>query len=40
MTGMVKVIDASTGKHRTTVDIERAAKLRTEEGPHGPRFVR
>jgi hypothetical protein len=26
--------------HRTTVNIERAAKLRTEEGPHGPRSVR
>jgi hypothetical protein len=37
MTGTVKVIDAKTGKHRSTVDT---AKLRTEEGPHGPRFVR
>jgi hypothetical protein len=26
--------------HRTTVDIERAAKLRTEEDPHGPRSPR
>jgi hypothetical protein len=40
LTGTVMVMDASTGKHRTTVNIEAAAKLRTEEGPYGPRFVR
>jgi hypothetical protein len=39
-TGPVMVLDADTGKHRTTVNIEKAAKLRTEEGPYGPRFVR
>lgn len=39
MTGMVKVLDANTKKHRTTINIEKAAKLRTVEGPHGPRFV-
>jgi hypothetical protein len=39
ITGMVKVMDADTKKHRTTVNIEKAAKLRTVEGPHGPRFV-
>ena len=37
--GTVMVMGANTGKHRTTVDIEAAAKLRTEEGPYGPRFV-
>ena len=40
ITGMVKVMDANTTKHRCTVDIEKAAKLRTEEGPNGPRFVK
>jgi hypothetical protein len=39
ITGMVKVLDANTGKHRTTVNIEKAAKLRTVEAPHGPVFV-
>jgi hypothetical protein len=39
ITGMVKVMDANNKKHRCTVDIEKAAKLRTVEGPHGPRFV-
>jgi hypothetical protein len=33
ITGMVKVFDANTGKHRTTVNIEKAAKLRVKEGP-------
>ena len=32
--------DANTGKHRSTVDIEKAAKVWTEERPHGPRFVK
>jgi hypothetical protein len=40
ITGKVKVIDANTGKHRTTVNIEKAAKLRTVEAPHGPIFVK
>ena len=40
ITGTVMVQDANTGKHRTTVNVEKAAKLRTEEGPYGPRFVR
>jgi hypothetical protein len=35
VTGMVMVIDANTGKHRTTVNIEIAAKLRVvETGPY------
>jgi len=40
ITGTVMVMDTNTGQHRTTVNIEVAAKLRTEEGPYGPRFVR
>jgi hypothetical protein len=40
ITGTVMVVDANTGKHRTTVNIQKAAKLKAEEGPHGPRFVR
>ena len=40
ITGTVMVMDANTGQHRTTVNIGAAAKLRTEEGPYGPRFVR
>jgi hypothetical protein len=31
ITGMVMVLDADTGEHRTTVNIEKAAKLRTVE---------
>ena len=38
ITGTIAVHDANTGKHRSTVDIEKAAKVRTEERPHGPRF--
>ena len=40
ITGTIAVHDANTGKHRSTVDIEKAAKVRTEERPHGPRFVK
>jgi hypothetical protein len=40
ITGMAMVMDANTKKHRSTVNIEKAAKLRTEEGPYGPRLVR
>jgi hypothetical protein len=40
ITGKVKVIDADTGKHRSTVDIQKAAKVTAEEGPCGPRFVK
>jgi hypothetical protein len=35
ITGMVKAIDANTHKHRTTVNIEKAAKLTVQGG----RFV-
>ena len=40
ITGMVEVIDGKTGKPRSRVNVERAARMRTEEGPHGPRFVK
>jgi hypothetical protein len=35
---MVMVVDANTGKHRTTVNIEKAAKLRMVETANAPRF--
>lgn len=38
--GIIRVIDANSGRHRTTVNIEKAAKLTVEEGPYGPRFVK
>jgi hypothetical protein len=38
--GKVKVIDDNTRRHRSTVDIERGAKLTCEEGAHGPHFVK
>jgi hypothetical protein len=31
--GKVKMVDATSGTHRSTVDIEKAAKLCTKEGP-------
>jgi len=34
------VMDAITKKHRTTINIEKAAKLRTKETRSYPRFVR
>jgi hypothetical protein len=39
-TGKLTLLDGKTGKPRTIIDIERAARLRTEEGPRGPRFVK
>jgi hypothetical protein len=40
LSGSVKILDGKTGKHRSTItNIEKAAGLCTEEGPHGPRFV-
>jgi hypothetical protein len=33
ITGMVKMLDADTGKHRSTVNIEKAARVVTKEGP-------
>jgi hypothetical protein len=40
ITGTVTLRDGSTGKPRTTIQIERAALLSVEEGPNGPRFVK
>ena len=41
LTGSCKIIDGETGTHRSTItNIEKAARLRTEEGPHGPRCVK
>ena len=37
ITGMVKVLDANTKRRRTTVNIEKAAKLRTVESATYPR---
>jgi hypothetical protein len=40
ITGKLTLCDGKTGRPRTVIDIERAAKLKVEEGPYGPRFVR
>jgi hypothetical protein len=40
MIGPVKMIDATTGKHRTTVNIEKAARRTTVETGTYPRFRR
>jgi hypothetical protein len=41
LTGSVKILEGKTGKLRSTItDIVKAADLCTEEGPHGPRFVK
>ena len=40
ITGKVKVLDAETGKHRSNLDIQKAAKVKAEEGPSGVRFVK
>jgi len=39
-TGMVDMLDGATGRLRTIINIEKAAKLKVEEGPSGPRFVK
>ena len=40
ITGKLTMLDGKTGKPRTIIDIERAAKLCAEEGPYGPRLVK
>jgi len=40
VSGMVEVIDAITGSHRSTVNIKKAASLRTAETGTWPRFRR
>jgi hypothetical protein len=39
-TGTVTMLDGATGKPRTIIDIERAAKVRTVETGSSPRFRR
>jgi hypothetical protein len=34
------MLDGTTGRTRTIIDVEKAAKLRAEEGPNAPRFVK
>ena len=38
--GKFTLLDGKTGKRRVIIDIEKAARLTTEEGPRGPRFVK
>jgi hypothetical protein len=38
ITGKLTLLDGKTGKPRTIVNVEKAARLRVEEGPHGPHF--
>jgi hypothetical protein len=39
-TGMVDMLDGATGRLRSIINIEKAARLKVEEGPNGPRFVK
>jgi hypothetical protein len=38
--GKLTPLDGKTGKLRTLIDIEHASRLKIEEGPNGPRFVK
>jgi hypothetical protein len=40
LSGTVTVVDGKTARPRTIINIEKAAKLRAEEGPNAPRFVK
>jgi hypothetical protein len=40
ITGMVKLLDANTGMHRSTVNIKKAARLRTYDDSRGLGFER
>jgi hypothetical protein len=40
ITGTLTMLDGKTGRRRYFIDIEDAARRTTEEGPHGPRFVK
>ena len=40
ITGTLTMLDGKTGVPRAVIDIERTARLTTEEGPWGPRFVK
>jgi hypothetical protein len=37
-TGKLTLLDGKTGRPRAVIDIWKAARLTTEEGPNGPRF--
>jgi hypothetical protein len=39
-TGKLTLLDGKTDTPGTMIDIEKAARLSTEEGPRGPRFVK
>ena len=38
--GQLRIVDSQTGKHRSTINIEKAARLTVKEGPHGPYFAK
>jgi hypothetical protein len=40
LSGMVTMIDGKTGRPRTAINIEKAAKVRAEEGPNALPKVR
>ena len=40
ITGKLTICDGKTGKSRTIIDIEKAARLTVKEGPNGPRLLR
>lgn len=40
ITGKLTLLDGKTGKPRTIIEIEKAARLTTEEGPRGPRLAK
>jgi hypothetical protein len=39
-TGTVTMLDGSTGKPRTIISIDKAAKITAQESGYGPRFVK
>jgi hypothetical protein len=39
-TGRLHMLDGKTGRPRTIIDIEKAAKVTTKEGRHGPYFAK
>jgi hypothetical protein len=40
ITGTLTMLDGKTGRPRTEINIKKAARLRVEEGPYGPRLVK
>ena len=38
LVGKLRIIDGNTGRHRSTIDVEKASRFVAEEGPVGPRF--